>query len=624
MPENPTEPALTKNARQYYEASRQNYIDRLIEIRKWDRRLVLIRLGLFSSAGTAFFLAVSGAPGSVFWYVLGGILVVAFVVAARADERNAEQRAEAKWLKTWHEMSLARIDRHWKYVREFEVQLPESDRDVANDLDLFGHASLFQLLNRAWTPRGRATLARWLVHPAKAGEISLRNSAVEQLADEQSLRERLALLGGVLSDSLAGPEAMIAWAGAPAWYAPHRWLIVLTRTLSILMISLLIGWAVTGMQSMAIGIVAVVGANLIVCIGWNGAIHSVFDQVSGRHREVCQYGVIFQLLLSRPFSSPKLVQLRSVIENHEHGPIHAMTILARIMSLASLRHAGLLSLLHIVLQLTILWDFHICRLLDSWKGRYGRYVEDWFDSLGQLESLASLAALKHDNPDWCFPEIDAKDPIIRANQLGHPLLSDRQRVRNDVSVGPPGTVLLITGSNMSGKSTLLRAIGVNVALAQAGGPVCATRFRIPPVTLATSIRVRDSLEEGVSYFLAELRQLKRIVDRAVTYQTHSDRTLLYLLDEILQGTNSKERHIAVCQVVAHLVECGAIGAITTHDLDLATSPDLQQSIRPVHFRETLHEDADQTMTFDYQLREGIASTTNALKLLALVGLRKNA
>ena len=209
--------------------------------------------------------------------------------------------------------------------------------------------------------------------------------------------------------------------------------------------------------------------------------------------------------------------------------------------------------------------------------------------------------------------------------MGHPLLPDGPRVANDVELGPPGSFLLVTGSNMSGKSTLLRAIGVNAVLAQAGAPVCAEHLAMPPLALATSMRVRDSLEDGVSFYMAELLRLKQIVDQARNAGPRNGRLLLYLLDEILLGTNSKERHIAVVRVMEHLLRHDTIGAISTHDLDLATSPPLAATCCCVHFRETLHGGrAEQAMTFDYRLRPGIATTSNALKLLEIVGLGEDA
>lgn len=235
--------------------------------------------------------------------------------------------------------------------------------------------------------------------------------------------------------------------------------------------------------------------------------------------------------------------------------------------------------------------------------------------------LTSLAAVAHDNPGWAYPDVAQGCPSFVAQQLGHPLLSDDVRVTNDVEIGPEGTFLLVSGSNMSGKSTLLRSVGVNVLLAQAGAPTCASMCRLPTLEVATSMRIGDSLAEGVSFYMAELKRLKQIVDLADGRRGAETPALLYLLDEILLGTNSAERHIAVMRVIRHLLDAGAIGAVSTHDLELARSPELQAACRAVHFREQIVDrDGKSEMTFDYRMRPGVATTTNALKLLELVGL----
>ena len=210
---------------------------------------------------------------------------------------------------------------------------------------------------------------------------------------------------------------------------------------------------------------------------------------------------------------------------------------------------------------------------------------------------------------------------MAATELGHPLLSDQGRVCNTVSIGPAGTVLLVTGSNMSGKSTLLRSLGANLVLAQAGSVVCAEQLQLPSLQLATSMRIHDSLADGVSFYMAELKRLKQVVDHARERATQAGPRLFFLLDEILQGTNSRERHVAVSRVVHHLIDSGAIGAVSTHDLELAHAEGLEDRCHCVHFRETFTQvDGQDRMEFDYQMRPGISTTTNALKLLKMVGL----
>ena len=299
-------------------------------------------------------------------------------------------------------------------------------------------------------------------------------------------------------------------------------------------------------------------------------------------------------------------------------PAHAaLSALESRLGLADARHSAPV---HFLLQVSTLWDFHVLALLERWQRAAGREARRWLTALGEIEALAALAALRFENPGWCLPEVTAGQPELAARDLGHPLLPPARRVGNDVTVGPAGTFVLVTGSNMSGKSTLLRAIGVNVVLAQAGGPACAAALRLPPLRLATSILVEDSLAAGVSFFLAELLRIKRVV-AAAGEAGREGAVLLYLLDEVLRGTNSVERQVAVRRVLRHLLARGALGAVSTHDLALASGPGLSQAARPVHFRETIAAGPDgPRMTFDYRLRPGPATTTNALALLRQVGL----
>jgi DNA mismatch repair ATPase MutS len=277
-------------------------------------------------------------------------------------------------------------------------------------------------------------------------------------------------------------------------------------------------------------------------------------------------------------------------------------------------HSGA-AILHFPIQAFTLWDFHVFFALEHWRRATGAHVRDWLEALAEIDCLSLLATAKADNPSWAMPDLDTQ-PIVRGETLGHPLIPDDRRVANDITVGPPGTLLLVTGSNMSGKSTLLRAVGLNIVLAQAGSCVCASRLRLRSCDLQTSIRVQDSLELGLSYFMAALARLKGVVDAAE--HERANRVLLYLLDEILQGTNSAERSIAVRAVTRHLLDAGAIGVMTTHDLNLASEEPLKSSAVLVHFTETVDDRG--TMAFDYRLREGLATSRNALRLMQMIGI----
>jgi DNA mismatch repair ATPase MutS len=276
------------------------------------------------------------------------------------------------------------------------------------------------------------------------------------------------------------------------------------------------------------------------------------------------------------------------------------------------------NVVYAVINPVLFLDVHLTLALDRWRAASGSSVRGWLDALGSWEALSALAALAYDNPGWCDPVFtDGAEVRVSATAAGHPLLSAHQCVCNDVELGPPGTFLLVTGSNMSGKTTLLRAIGANAVLAGAGAPVCARAFSLPPVRVHTSMRIDDSLAQGVSLFMAELLRIRGIVEAADAQGP----PVLYLLDEILHGTNTAERRVAARAVIRHLLAKGAVGAVSSHDLTLAEAADLDAAASKVHFREQVGRAEGRThLTFDYLLRPGLATTRNALKLLDAVGL----
>ncbi len=432
------------------------------------------------------------------------------------------------------------------------------------------------------------------------------------------------LEGRLLADQGHATERFVQWAQSEPWLTSRTWLVGLSRLLPA---ALGMAWMLAGCRLVSIELAAAVtlvvfGLNFLLSVLYAGRIHDVFSLISARSGAVRRYLRMFELMYAMPDSTTELDVVKREATQRGGGVLLRMRQLKGLAGLANIQHSALLFIfVYLPLQFLFLYDFHVLSLIEAWQRRHGKHARDWFESLGRFEALCSLATLVYDHPEWAFPDVDTAADRFQAERLGHPLLPDDRRVVNEVELGPAGSFLLVTGSNMSGKSTLLRAIGVNAVLAEAGAPVCAARLSLPPVMLATSMRVRDSLECGVSFYMAELIRLKEIVDLARQPDQRQGRTLLYLLDEILLGTNSRERHIAVVRVMQFLLQHAAIGAISTHDLELAVSEPLTSACHCVHFRETLHDQtAERPMTFDYRLRPGIATTTNALRLLELVGL----
>jgi DNA mismatch repair ATPase MutS len=573
----------------------------------------------FLAAGACLLAGWFGESGNSVWFAAGGLLATVFFSLVCVHGRVLAESERFGQLSRINRRAGARMLRKWQQIPLRATETLFEDEALASDLDLFGEASLFHLVCAANTPVGIDTLKDWFLHPTDSATVVERQQAVAELAPALDTRQALQCRGLKLAAHKTNPAQFLQWAEAEPWLAQRSWLKWASRLLPVLMLVFILLGTI-GLLPLSMCVVPLM-INIVLGLVYRRHMHAIFGFISTRHGEVGHYTDLLQLISETQVTSTRLVQLKQQTDGYGVEAWREIQRLGRSADLANLRFSDMS---HFLVQSFSSWDFHVLALLERWQRRNGRDVRQWFELLGEWEALESLATLVHDNPTWVFPLIDHQpkpEGTISARALGHPLIPDDRCVVNDVTIGPPGTFLMVTGSNMSGKSTLLRAIGDNVVLAQAGGPVCAVHFSMPPVLLATSMRVHDSLADGVSFYMAELRRLKQIVDSVRSQPADADRIVLYLLDEILQGTNTAERQIAVRRVLSHLLAQGAIGAVSTHDLQLAAAPPLSNASHAVHFRETIHNESGRhEMTFDYQLREGLATTSNALKLLEMVGL----
>lgn len=577
-----------------------------------------LRLAAFLPGAAALVWTI--ARGGPSWLLLTGMALLAVFAAlvvwhARVDERAA-------WYDALHVVNLhaiARIERAWDRLPSADP--PEGDdlehHPYAADLDLFGRASLMQWLGPAATPAGTRTLQQWLLAPADPSRIEARQQAISALAPALDWREALGAYGRLIAGvRVAELAQFLRWAEAPGAFAGRRAILLRLTALALTAaIWILIALHATGVVGAAFWLLPVL-AGTVLSFATAGHVHTQFERAGAGQHAFARYADLFQHAASAPGGAPHLDGIRGRLTASGHSAPDCLRRLNRILGFAQLRAGA--GIFHFIVQALTLWDFHVFFALDGWRRGVGPHVREWLDALGELDALSTFAQVRTDNASWCLPEVVEGEPVLAARQLGHPLIADDRRVGNDVTVGPRGTLLLITGSNMSGKSTLLRAIGLNAVLAQAGAPACAAWLRLPPVDLETSIRVQDSLEQGLSYFMAALARLKGVVDRAHTHRPGGSRTVLYLLDEILQGTNTAERAIAVRGIARHLLAAGAIGVMTTHDLAIAAEEPLSTAATLAHFTETV--DAQGAMSFDYRLRPGLATSRNALRLMRLIGL----
>jgi predicted ATPase len=571
---------------------------------------------------------------SLIWQ-FGALLMVAFLGLATWQENLRSRIDWSVQQLGFYRRMLARCTRSWDGLKALPTEGVAAGyaSDLSKDIDLFGDRSLFRWFSLAVSESGARTIAEWMTRWVAFGEIERRQQAVRELVGKRSWREGFwdAALGFRGCDT--SPEKLAQWGASPSFFQNRKWLQIATWIGPALAIGAiaLVALGVILKQAMVFNVgfvVFLVGValNLLITLGIIGRIHDMFVQIGSANRELSSLVELFRLAEELEPQSAMLRELHSCFigSGTQERSTVAIRKLQWRMGFAGIQRNPLFFIPYWILQLIMLWDFRVLEQLESWKARYGSRVGGWIDSLGKLEALASGAAVGDENGAWGYPVwSDQPDRSLEVQGLGHPLLADSKRVINDLRIAESHPLLLVTGSNMAGKSTLLRSLGINIVLGRLGSPVAAQQWRGPNCELASSIRVQDSLQDGVSFFMAELKRLRAIVDATRGNQVGSGRTTMVLLDEILQGTNSRERQIAVEQVLEQLVELGALVVTSTHDLELAGCPGIERISQVVHFREFFEKTSEgEQMRFDYKMRPGVTPTTNALKLLEMVGLAK--
>lgn len=580
------------------------------------------RLGLLRLAALAAGVAVGWAVWSqqtlsAWWLTLPLLL---FLALGQRMQRMEKRHARLERTVTLYEEGLERLAGRWPGSGPRGERHLRDEHPYARDLDLFGHGSLFQLLCAARTSLGQSTLARWLLHAAAPEEIRHRNAAVEELAEELDLRERIAVLGDDVGDEI-DPGALHRWVREPA-LGFSRAAVLAVRTgaaLGLVAFFALFAWlaAVAGLVELpgaaqpAIRIYLSAAVLVLGLVTWRtrGAAGDIVAGIEEPGREIDLMAELLHCLQEARFQAPLLVRLVDDLDSGESPPSARIRALGRLVQLENSRDNFMVRLFGFL----VLWDLQLAIAIDRWRTGTGAALERWLEVIGTMEALASLARYRYERPATVFPELIDGGGRFEAERLAHPLLPDEGLVRNDVALGVPHRVLVVSGSNMSGKSTLLRTVGVAAVMAQAGGSVRAASLRLSPLNIGASIRIQDSLREGTSRFYAEILRLRTLVELA-----GGDPPALFLIDEFLHGTNSHDRRAGAAAIISGLVERGAIGLVTTHDLALTDIVGaLGEAAANVHFADDLR---DGRMSFDYRLREGVVQKSNAIELMRSVGL----
>ncbi len=468
------------------------------------------------------------------------------------------------------------------------------------DLDLFGTRSVFQLLCTARTAPGESTLARWLLAPAGLETIRERHACIRELRERHDLREDLQIQGDTPRIALR-PAALQSWAEASEDRTLGRALRTVAQLLAAGAIATAAAWGMGGPASPFLAVLVIEAGIARAC---RHRVQAAVAGVEHAYEDIRLLATLLRRIEREPFEAPALRSLGQRLSSDALSAAETLSDLATIVNFVEARRNPFLA----PLLLPLMYNLQAACAAERWRHRHGAAVSSWLRVLGDIEALESLASYSFDHPSHPFPEFLEGDPAFMAGQLGHPLLPQRTCIRNDVELSAHTRVLLVSGSNMSGKSTLLRAVGINAVLAMAGAPVCAARLQLTPLQVGASIRLNDSLQEGSSRFYAEITRLRQLFEPAPL-------PLLFLLDELLQGTNSADRRIGARGVLRALLERGAIGLVSTHDLSL--TDDAVGALRNVHFQDELRNGR---LEFDFTLRDGVVTRSNGVELMRAIGL----
>ncbi len=561
---------------------------------------------------------IGGAPYSAWWLLAP--LVGVFFLGVWLDRIEAARVRLGRAI-AFYDRGLARLDGNWAGTGASGTQFSEVTPHLyAADLDLFGDGSVFQLLCSARTRMGEATLADWLLRPAAPDIIARRQRAVDELVANLDLREDLAVLG---DDIRAGVdhEALRAWAAEPAMLdatRPRMVVGVATAAAAGALVALVVVVLAAGrslelsdavMTALRWYIIASLGATAVISVRFMDTATRIYTAAGGAARDIALLASVLSRLEAERFTSPHLAELRAALDAEGEAPSRRVKRLTRLIELVHSRR----NMIAMVFWFFLAIDVHLAHAVERWRRTSGPALRRWLDAVGELEALSSLAGYRFERPDYVWPEVGGEVAAFEATALAHPLLDD-DAVANDVRLDGEPQLLIVSGSNMSGKSTLLRTIGINAALAQAGAPVRAERLRMSPLAIGASIQINDSIQAGSSRFYAEVTRLHAIISSASTTAP-----LLFLIDECLHGTNSHDRRIGAAAIVRALLDRYAIGLVTTHDLALTDISDtLGARAANVHFVDHL---TDGRLSFDYTMRPGVVQKSNAVALMRSVGIQ---
>lgn len=577
----------------------------LQQVKKQIFRISMLRLALF----------IAGIAGLYFFFNQTTLLIVCICltflplfVLVKIHNRFFIRK---EWLET-----QARIIQEELQALSGDYSSFEDGKEYVNpehpysfDLDIFGRRSLFQSINRTCTFFGKARLAKWLQnHLHEKTSIEKRQEMVREISEHTLFREQFRVAGLVHHGQSSDAEKIQAWSQSPAQYLHAGWVKAFIWGVpvinSLLLITSLIGWTSFSCLGLSFGIFLVLSFRIIKRATY------IQETYGKQLKSLNGYARLIALAKAEDWKSAGMQELMERFNLNGQSPVQALQQLSKELDRLDLRNN---QFLYVLLEGSIFFQLQEIVRIERWKVRYGQYISEWLETVGELDALCSLGTFAYNHPQYTYPELTEKPFCFLATQMGHPLMPVSQCVKNDATIPSRPFFLIITGANMAGKSTYLRTIGVNYLLACVGAPVCCERLKLHPNQLITSLRTSDSLSDNESYFFAELKRLKRIIDLL-----NQGQQLFIILDEILKGTNSMDKQKGSFDLIRQFMQLKANGIIATHDLLLGSLiKQFPEEIRNYCFEADIK---DNELTFSYKLREGVAQNMNACFLMKKMGI----
>ena len=588
-----------------YQASISRYEEQARLLQQKINRIAWLRFAVFAITLLAVYLSWQSSAWIVFTIAITGTTVFVRLVSIYTDNKEILNRTKHLIALNSEEMELLKGNYH---QREDGKQLEPAHHAYAQDLDIFGPASIYQYIQRCTAEQSKARLAAALLNGATKEQIALQQTAIQELMPELEWRQAFQSAGMEHPITTSTEQKIDTWIQQSPQFDSkyYRWLILVYPAFSVVFVGLYLANFIPANYFYLL-----VFLQFIFAFSLSKKIHSTYTLLS---KIVPQVNTIQQQLLLfelKEWHSPRIIQIRNSIQSSQtENANKEISELKKILDRFDVR---LNILAFYFLNTFLLWDLRQILSLNKWKKSNQQSVRHWFAAIAEIEFLSSLATLSFNQPKWCYPQIVTTHFTLQGNDIGHPLIPEYKRINNNFTTEGVSTISLITGSNMGGKSTFLRSIGVNTILALMGSPVCASSFKISPVRLLSSMRISDNLAENTSTFYAELKKLQTIIEAV-----NAKQKIFILLDEILRGTNSLDRHTGSKALIKQLIEKEAVAIIATHDVELAKlEKDYPKSIRNYHFDVQVEKEE---LYFDYKLKQGICQSLNASILMKKIGI----